>query len=216
MQEQKVHLKPGEFILSNIANILAVIILISVSATYFVKEPILFAMIIRDGIGTAIPFAFIISTFAMLQRHVTNIAKKITAEIPYSIIILVTATVAFILGFPTGKTPIYSSLYLNVAGTGSIALLSTIAFTVSATLVRRVQFKSWVSVYVLVIVVIAFLTFSPIGGMLFPPIVDFGNFLASYVSGAADGAYWAANYLGATVFVVRVIMLREKLTPKRR
>lgn len=202
-------------IASNFVLIIAIILMAVVAAAYFIKEPIPAAVVIRTAFGLAFAFSFIVAIIAMLQRHALNIVKRVRGEWQYSIITIVSTLAMFILGLvQTIRGPVYLQLYAQIVIVSTIAVMATIAFSIIAMLFTRVRTKSAISLYVVVLIFISFLTFSPLGPLIFPPVVDFGQFIVKNLAGAADAVYWIAAYVGAAVLLARVIMLKEKLKPR--
>jgi hypothetical protein len=214
MSEQKKSV--SELLISNIVPIIGIVVLILVAITYFVKEPITAANVVRNVIGQSIAFVTILTTLTLLQRHTLNIIRKARGEWQYSAITVLSCLVMFVIGvIQTTRGATYTTIFWNTVRVGTVAIVSAIAFSIIACMFRRVRVRSALSIYVIAIIVLSFLTFSPVGEMVFPPAVRFGELLSASIVGASDAAYWTACYIGAVALVARYIMLKEKFVPTR-
>lgn len=198
----------------NLDTLVVVIIFFVVTLGYFIVEPIPAVSVIRNCFGYAVAFSFVVAVLAMLQRHALYVIKKVKGQWQYSLITILSTVLMFILGaIETTRGPHYAPVFIQISATGTIALVSCIAFSIIATMFRRLRARSPVSIFVTILVILSFVFFSPLGVMYFNPVVAFGEWFSKVISGAADAGFWAACYITGIIIVVRIILAKEKFSP---
>jgi hypothetical protein len=132
----------------------------------------------------------------------------------YSVILLTGAIGMVILYFVNGiNDATLGGLYNNITIVGEMAVTSAIAISVFSPIVRVYRAKTWTMAFLIGLSILAFMTYTPIGQMLWPPIPVLGDWIQSYISGASDSAFWCSTYVGAVALIVRMTLLKEKLRP---
>ena len=202
-------------IVENLSTIVGLICLAIVAVGYFVKGGVTESTWLRNVTSYAIPFVTILTVVMMLRRYIVYVVEREPGEWNYALTSLVVTIVFLILGLvqsPSGPT--YRPIFLQISAIGTIAIVSMIAFGIASAMFRRFVVRSPITTFVIIVSFIGFLTFSPLGKMIFPPVVDLGEFVQAYIAGAADSAYWLAAYIGSLALVTRLIMLKESFKPK--
>jgi hypothetical protein len=73
--------------------------------------------------------------------------------------------------------------------------------------------KNFAYVYMIIMSIISYLAFTPLGTMIFPPIADLAVWIQMYPSAVGVQMLWTGLYMGAMIVMIRVILFKETLRP---
>jgi MFS family permease len=204
-------------ILSNLPTVIGLVIIFMIAQLYFESPGWAPAVSLRTAATQVMPIPSILMGIILLRKHARNVIRK-SESLPYDITVLVAGIVMVVLGFVTGwppnpTQPDLLSLYNNISVIGTMAVTSAIAISIMSPMIRIYRAKTWTMAFLIALSILGFMTYTPIGQMIHPWIPAAGDFVQSYISGAADSAFWISTYIGAIALVVRMILLKEKLKP---
>ena len=200
-------------IMGNIPQVLGVISMFIIASLYFQSPAWGPALVLRNAVTLAMPFPAAIVTVMLVRKHVNNVRRG-DDTLPYDIIVIAGVVVMTILGSTSGVSNVTLKLLnenINIIGTMSIT--SAIAISVFSPMIRIYRAKTPTMAFLIVLSIIAYATFTPLGQMIHPIIPAMGNFIQSYVVGASDSAFWISTYIGAMALVTKMILLKEKMSP---
>lgn len=204
-------------ILSNLPTVIGLVIVFLIAQLYFESPGWGPAVSLRNAATLVMPIPLILMAIMLLRKHTRNIIRR-ASSLPYDITVVVSGIVMVVLGFVTGWPPNANQadllvLYNNISVIGTMAVTSAIAISIMSPMIRIYRAKTWTMAFLIAISILGFMTYTPIGQMIHPWIPAAGDFVQSYISGAADSAFWISTYIGAIALVVRMILLKEKLKP---
>lgn len=212
MQEQTGQSRTSE-ILGNLPTIIGLIGMAVIAALYFMNPLWPPGAALRNATTLALPWPVIVVSLLLIRKNVKNLTSGGTG-IMYSVILLAGAIGMVILYFVNGiNDATLAGLYNNITIVGEMAVTSAIAISVFSPIVRVYRAKTWTMAFLIGLSILAFMTYTPIGQMLWPPIPVLGDWIQSYISGASDSAFWCSTYVGAVALIVRMTLLKEKLRP---
>ncbi len=210
---QKENESVSNLIMGNLPTIIGIIGMFIIASLYFMNPGWPPAVVLRNSTTLSLPFPVAIVSVLLLRRHIRNIIKK-ESTLPYDAILVGSAVIMILLGMLGGiNEGTFKTLNANISIIGSMAVISAIAISIFSPMIRIYRAKTWTMGLLVVISIIAFMTYSPIGQMIHPAIPQLGDFIQTYISGASDSAFWISTYIGAVALVVRMILLKEKLKP---
>ncbi len=206
-------------VLSNLPTVIGLVIMFVIASLYFYSglpndNP---AVLLRNGSTLAMPIPTALMGVLLLRKHTRNIIKR-ASSLPYDITVVVSGIAMVILGFtaiwpPNMNEPTLLVLYNNISVIGTMAVTSAIAISIMSPMIRIYRAKTITMAFLIGLSILGFMTYTPIGQMISPVIPAAGDFVQSYISGAADSAFWISTYIGAIALVVLMILLKEKLKP---
>ncbi len=212
MQEQTGQSRTSE-ILGNLPTIIGLIGMAIIAALYFMNPLWPPGAALRNATTLALPWPVIVVSLLLIRKNVKNLTGG-GSGMMYSVILLTGAIGMVILYFVNGiNDATLSGLYNNITIVGEMAVTSAIAISVFSPIVRVYRAKTWTMAFLIGLSILAFMTYTPIGQMLWPPIPVLGDWIQSYISGASDSAFWCSTYVGAVALIVRMTLLKEKLRP---
>ena len=212
MQEQTGQSRTSE-ILGNLPTIIGLIGMAVIAALYFMNPLWPPGAALRSATTLALPWPVIVVSLLLIRKNVKNLTSG-GSGMMYSIILLAGAIGMVILYFVNGiNDATLGGLYNNITIVGEMAVTSAIAISVFSPIVRVYRAKTWTMAFLIGLSILAFMTYTPIGQMLWPPIPVLGDWIQSYISGASDSAFWCSTYVGAVALIVRMTLLKEKLRP---
>ncbi len=210
---QKENESVSNLIMGNLPTIIGIIGMFIIASLYFMNPGWPPAVVLRNSTTLSLPFPVAIVSVLLLRRHIRNIIKK-ESTLPYDAILVGSAVIMILLGMLGGiNEGTFKTLNANISIIGSMAVISAIAISIFSPMIRIYRAKTWTMGLLIVISIIAFMTYSPIGQMIHPAIPQLGDFIQTYISGASDSAFWISTYIGAVALVVRMMLLKEKLKP---
>ncbi|MCJ7770588.1 hypothetical protein MUP37_03310 [Candidatus Bathyarchaeota archaeon] len=212
MQEQTGQSRTSE-ILGNLPTIIGLIGMAVIAALYFMNPLWPPGAALRNATTLALPWPVIVVSLLLIRKNVKNLMSG-GSGMMYSIILLAGAIGMVILYFVNGiNDATLSGLYSNITIVGEMAVTSAIAISVFSPIIRVYRAKTWTMAFLIGLSILAFMTYTPIGQMLWPPIPVLGDWIQNYISGASDSAFWCSTYVGAVALIVRMTLLKEKLRP---
>ena len=212
MQQETGQSRTSE-ILGNLPTILGLIGMVIITSLYFMEPPWPPASMLRNATTLSLPWPVIVVSLLLIRKNIKNLATGGSGML-YSVILLAGAIGMILLYFVNGiGDATLSGLYNNITIVGEMAVTSAIAISVFSPIIRVYRAKTWTMAFLIGLSILAFMTYTPIGQMLWPPIPVLGDWIQSYISGASDSAFWCSTYIGAVALIVRMTLLKEKLRP---
>jgi len=212
MQQETGQSRTSE-ILGNLPTILGLIGMVIITSLYFMEPQWPPASMLRNATTLSLPWPVIVVSLLLIRKNIKNLATGGSGML-YSVILLAGAIGMILLYFVNGiGDATLSGLYNNITIVGEMAVTSAIAISVFSPIIRVYRAKTWTMAFLIGLSILAFMTYTPIGQMLWPPIPVLGDWIQSYISGASDSAFWCSTYIGAVALIVRMTLLKEKLRP---
>jgi len=200
-------------ILSNLPTVLGLVGMVIITSLYFMEPPWPPASMLRNATTLSLPWPVIVVSLLLIRKNIKNLTIGGSGML-YSVILLAGAIGMILLYFVNGiGDATLSGLYNNITIVGEMAVTSAIAISVFSPIIRVYRAKTWTMAFLIGLSILAFMTYTPIGQMLWPPIPVLGDWIQSYISGASDSAFWCSTYIGAVALIVRMTLLKEKLRP---
>jgi hypothetical protein len=202
------------WLLSNVWTVIAVVVIIASAAHAFVKGGIPQIALFTNLIVYSMPFATILITFFLLRKH-TMILITQEKQWYLSAITLGCFVIMFALGlYETRVGPTFTKIYDNTYMVSGNVIVSIGALTAISASFRIFRAKTWLGVLIMSVVALSILTSSPLGGMIFPPITELGQFFSNSVVAGGNAAFEVTAFLGISAMIARVLIGKEKLTPE--
>jgi hypothetical protein len=200
-------------IAANLPTIIGLIGMFIIAALYFITPQWEPAAALRNATTLSLPWPIAIVSVLLIRKHIRTLIRQESGW-AYSVVLIASAVVMLIIYFVNGIADLtLSGLYNNVTIVGDMAVTSAIAISVFSPIIRIYRAKTWTMAFLIGLSILAFMTYTPIGQMLWPPIPVAGDWIQSYISGASDSAFWCSTYVGAVALIVRMTLLKEKLKP---
>ncbi len=201
-------------IVGNLPTILGLIGMFVIAALYFMTPQWQPGVDLRNATTDALPWPIAIVSVLLIRKNLRSLISQQSGW-AYSVILLVGAIGMVLLYFAGGiGDATLNGLYNNISVVGMMAVTSAIAISVFSPIVRIYRAKTWTMAFLIGLSILAFMTYTPIGQMLWPPIPQLGDWIQSYINGASDSAFWCSTYVGAVALIVRMTLLKEKLKPQ--
>jgi len=203
-------------IVSNLPTILGLIVMFIITALYFITPQWTPGAEIRNAVTLSLPWPIAIVSAILIRNNIRVLLNRGSGWF-YSLVIIVAAVVIVLLylgsGLNVGEATM-TGLYNNISIVGMMAVTSAISISAFSPMLRIYRAKTWTMALLITLSIIAFMTYTPIGEMIWPPIPQFGDWIQTYISGASDSAFWCSTYIAAVALIVRMTLLREKLKPQ--
>jgi hypothetical protein len=201
-------------ILSNIWTILGIIVILFCGAHAFVKGGIAGVDVFTQFFVLAAPFASFLATYYLLRRHAISVFTK--SEEWYISLVALTAFIGMlILGlYETRLGENFQKIFAATSQVGGNVVISIGTLAYISGFFRIFRARNWLSTIVMGALVLSLFHASPIGGMLFPPITVFGEFVSKWIVGGGNAAFEVCSFLGISAMIARVLIGKEKLTPE--
>jgi hypothetical protein len=199
-------------IVSNVWTILGVIVILFCGAHAFVKGGISGVDVFVQFFVYAAPFASFLATYYLLRRHIIGLLTK--SEEWYVSLIALTAFIGMlILGlYETRLGVTFQKIFASTSQVGGNVVISIGTLAYVSAFFRIFRARNWLSTLVMGALVLSLFHASPIGGMLFPPITIFGEFVSKWIVGGGNAAFEVCSFLGISAMIARVFIGKEKLT----
>ncbi len=203
----------GSRIISELPTLVGIVGLFVIASLYWVQPGWDVALTIRDATTLSLIFPTAIVVLLLLRRHIYNLSRR-EESWPYDITTIGSCLFMILLYLIGGmEDPTLAALYSNVSVVGTMAVISAIAVGIFSAMMRIYRAKTPTMAFLIALSILALLTYSPLGEMIYPGIPQLGDFVQTYISGAADSAFWISTYIGAVALITRMILLKERLRP---
>jgi hypothetical protein len=200
--------------ISSVWPIIGSIVIIATAAHAFIKGGVPEIGKFTELFVLALPFATFLTTYYLLRKHVMNVITR-GKEWYMSLFTLALFVVMLVLGLSeTVLGPNFQNIYQNTYQSGVSGLVAIGVMSTIAVWFRIFRARSYTSALIMGFLAIALLNASPLGGLIYPPINEFGSFLSMGIVAGGNAAFEVTAFLGITAMIARVFIGREKLTPE--
>jgi hypothetical protein len=202
-------------IISNLPTIIGLIGMVIIAALYFITPQWGPGAALRNATTLSLPWPIAIVSVMLIRKNLRVLFRQESGWF-YSLVLIACAVGMVLLYLGSGANigeATLTGLYNNISIVGMMAVTSAIAISAFSPMLRIYRAKTWTMALLIGLSILAFMTYTPIGQMIWPPIPQFGDWIQSYISGASDSAFWCSTYIGAVALIVRMTLLKEKLKP---
>jgi hypothetical protein len=203
----------GSWLIDNWISIIAIILMVLSSASYFVKGGIWVAVNARNWINFALPAATAVGVIFLLKKYVKSIINR-EKDWYYSIFFFITFLVMMFLGLVYGPNdPTYKILFDIFINAGQSGIAAMTGFAFASLTFRVLYLKNWRSTVMAIVFILGITAITPLGEFV-PILKDMGQWIILYIGTPIDQAIWMGMYAAMTVLFIRILFFKEKLSPK--
>lgn len=188
---------------------------------------ILFDFFVSGGTteGTAIiswysytyPLLIPIGVITLMMSNIRYISEKRPGYVYFAVSVLAFGgAVLYALASPGRETSAgYLQIYDLAIVTGTACIVGIQLLTMLKPLFGGFVIRSKFSAWTVFFVAVAVITISPLADIISPALGDFGRFFQKYFVPAADQGYYIVMNAAQLVFLARVILMQERLSPSK-
>jgi len=164
-------------------------------------------------LGLASPFAVIVSVGTLLQVNFRRFTERRTRDdVVVSGVFFVVFFVWIVLTFGAGvESDLYWYIHDILYRHAFLSSMTICALSLMMLTVRYLRPKNLSNAYMVFITVLAFMMTTPIGDILWPPIVDVAMFFLLYPGAVGMQLLWFGTYIGLMIVVLRVLLGKQRL-----
>jgi hypothetical protein len=200
-------------------SIIVAIIFFATSSSYFIYGGLPIAGDVASWFAWALPFTTIIATIMMLRQKIVDVSRgserarnSIIFLVSFAMMILIT-----LMGSGTissrMSTDNYLFFYNNFYKVGQVGIYSLVGITLVASCATLYRVRSPLTAFMTGLLILGFLTATPVGSMIHPFITEFGLNVNTNIGGSVDSAYWVCYSIATAAMFARVILGKEQLRP---
>jgi hypothetical protein len=196
-----------------VISIIVGIVFFAASSSYFVYGGIPIAGDIAAWFGWALPFSTFVATIMMIRQKALDVSKG-GQRGRFSAIFLVSFAIQILIGLSTSmSSDQYLFMYNNMYKVGQVGIYSMVGITLVASCATLYRVRSPLTAFMTGLLILGFLTATPLGSMIHPFITEFGLDVNTNIGGAVDSAYWVCYSIATAAMFARVLLGKEQLRP---
>jgi hypothetical protein len=159
----------------------------------------------------ATPLASIASILVMIKVYFYNWIRASISKIrivAWAITFTTVAGIGLVLGT---KDPLYDEAFYHALQIPLSMRYFVVAYSITSLMATYLKPRSIPHIVMIIVQLFVFAAISPIGELVFPPLVEIGKWLHDIPQTGSYLALWTGNYFGMCILVILILLGMERL-----